>query len=231
MNSRRVRYVVKEDGSGPTLRGAALQLWNHRGPECILSGPSESGKTTALLQKLHCFLIVFPGAQGVLLRKVRATVYSTCLQTYLRRILPQPEAVQSFGGEHPQFYTYPNGSRLWIAGLDDPQKALSSDRDIVAVNQAEELTLDDWEVLTTRATGRAGNAPYAQVLGDCNPHGGPNHWIKQRASAGRLVLLESRHEDNPALFDGNDWTEQGRRTLAVLDALTGVRKERLRYGR
>jgi hypothetical protein len=43
--------------------------------------------------------------------------------------------------------------------------------------------------------------------------------------------LESRHQDNPVLWDGNDWTEQGKRTLAVLDGLTGVRKERLRYGR
>lgn len=111
--------------------------------------------------------------------------------------------------------------------MDDPGKALSSDRDFIYVNQAEELAADDWQVLTTRTTGRAGNAPFGQCFGDCNPSA-PHHWIKNRPS---LTLLESRHEDNPTLWDGHAWTEQGRRTLAALDALTGVRRERLRYGR
>jgi hypothetical protein len=84
-------------------------------------------------------------------------------------------------------------------------------------------------VLTTRATGRAGNTPHPQVFGDCNP-GPPHHWIKNRAT---LKVLESRHEDNPTLWDAErrEWTEQGRRTLAVLDALPGVRRDRLRFGR
>jgi phage terminase large subunit len=44
-------------------------------------------------------------------------------------------------------------------------------------------------------------------------------------------MLESRHEDNPRLFDeqGNQ-TEQGAAYLAKLDALTGVRYQRLRKG-
>jgi phage terminase large subunit len=45
-------------------------------------------------------------------------------------------------------------------------------------------------------------------------------------------VLHSRHEDNPTLFDERgEPTVQGERTLEVLDSLTGVRKERLRYGR
>jgi hypothetical protein len=97
-------------------------------------------------------------------------------------------------------------------------------------NQAEELSLADWETLTTRVTGRAGNAPYAQLIGDCNP-GPEHHWIRTRPQL--QPLLESRHEDKPVLWDAErqEWTEQGIRTLAVLDALTGVRKERLRHGR
>jgi hypothetical protein len=45
------------------------------------------------------------------------------------------------------------------------------------VNQAEELMLADWEYLTTRTNGRAGNMPYGMVFGDCNP-GGPQYWIR-----------------------------------------------------
>src|SRR5205814_10089070 len=44
-------------------------------------------------------------------------------------------------------------------------------------------------------------------------------------------LLPSRHEDNPELWDGTGWTVRGVQYIAALDALTGHRKERLRFGR
>jgi len=225
---RAARYLIRQgDGAGGlVLRGAALGLWHYRGAEVVIAGPSETGKTTACLHKLNALLWKYPGAQAVLVRKVRDTIYATVLQTYLRKILR--EGVTAYGGERPAWFDYGNGSRLWLAGMDDPGKALSSERDFVYVNQAEELAADDWQVLTTRATGRAGHAPYGQVIGDCNP-GPPWHWLRNRPS---LRLLESRHEDNPLLYnDAGVLTEQGRRTLAVLDALTGVRRERLRLGR
>jgi hypothetical protein len=224
-------YVIRqgEGAGGPTLRGAALQLWKYRGTECVIAGPAETGKTFACLYKLHCLLSKYRSAQGVLVRKVRDTLYSTALQTYLRKVLLPDSGITTYGGERPQWVSYPNGARLWLAGMNDPGKALSSERDFIYVNQSEELTLADWETLTTRVTGRAGNAPYAQLIGDCNP-GPEHHWIRGRPQL--QPLLESRHEDNPVLFDAaGKITEQGRRTLAVLDALTGVRKERLRYGR
>jgi len=225
--------VIRYDpaGRGYSPRGAALDLWRCKAPEVIISGPAETGKTTAALHRLHTFLCNYPRSQGVMARKVRDTIFGTVLQSYARKVLPEGHNIRPFGGERPTWFDYPNGSRLWLAGLDDPGKALSSERDVVYVNQAEELTLADWETLATRTTGRAGNAPYNQLMGDCNP-GPAHHWIKQRAAAGRLLLLESRHEDNPTLFTAaGEMTEQGRRTMAALDSLTGVRKERLRYGR
>jgi hypothetical protein len=231
------RYVVEEDRTGArgyVPRGAALDLWRYKGSEVIIAGPAETGKTRAALEKLDALLIKYRGAQAVVVRKVRDTIHSTCLQTYLHKVLRSDghggyAGVKVYGGEKPQWFDYANGSRLWLAGIDDPGKALSSERDFVYVNQAEELTHDDWQVLTTRTTGRAGHSPYGQVFGDCNP-GPAHHWIKNRIG---LKVLESRHEDNPVLWDEarQDWTAQGRRTLAVLDGLTGVRKERLRYGR
>lgn len=228
------QFVVVEDrtgrAGGPVLRGAALELWKFRGPEAIIAGSAETGKTFGMLFKGDAFLWKYPGAQAVLCRKVRDTIFPTVLQTYQRKILGPNSPVKPYGGERPAWFDYPNGSRLWLAGLDDPGKALSSERDLILVNQAEEVDEDNWQVLSTRTTGRARNAPYAQLLGDCNP-GPPTHWILRRAAEGPLKLLHSRHEDNPTLHDGRDWTAQGRRTLAALDGLTGVRKQRLRFGR
>jgi phage terminase large subunit len=177
-----------------------------------------------------------PGAQGAIVRKTYKSLPGSALQTFENKILPVPPTqpssrIRVYGGIRPERYIYPNRSVLWIGGMDNPDKILSSERDIIYINQAEELSIEDYEKLTTRATGRAGNAPQALVISDCNP-GPPNHWILQRRDTGVLTMIESRHEDNPTLYDPMTSliTERGKRTMAVLDALTGVRYYRLRKG-
>lgn len=216
------------------FRGAALEIQTLDAPEFIIAGPAETGKTIAALTRLDRLARTYPRSQHVILRKTYLSAVSSVVLSFILKVLPKQTApwvyddVRVFGGGHPQWFDYANGSRIWIGGLDNPDKVLSTERDSIYVNQAEELTVTDWEYLTTRATGRAGNLPFGQVFGDCNP-AGPGHWILKR---NRLHLLTSRHEDNPLLFtvDGEP-TEQGRKTLETLDELTGVRKERLRYGR
>lgn len=224
-----IQEVTPTSRAGFCPRGAAAELWRYQGPEIMLSGPAETGKTWACLQKLVALAWKYPGMQGVIIRKTYQSMHGSTLQT-LRRILGKESPVKPYGGEKPEWFEWPNGSRVYVAGIDNPSKALSSERDIVYINQAEELEIDDYEVLRTRNTGRAGMMPYAQTFGDCNP-GMPAHWIMQRAKQGILKLLYSRHEDNPTLYDdAGNITEQGKRTMAVLDALTGVRYKRLRLG-
>jgi phage terminase large subunit len=225
-----VTYVMAEVGPDSTggfcPRGGALALWRCRDHEVILSGPAETGKTFAALHKLDGLLWKYPRSQAVIVRKTLSSLYPTVLRTYLNVLGPK-SPVRFYGGEKPEWADYPTGSRVYFAGMDNPQKALSSERDFIYVNQAEELTLNDWEVLSTRCTGRAGNAPFPQMMGDCNP-GAPSHWIRHRPS---ITLLTSRHEDNPTLFDdAGRITEQGKTSLAILDSLTGVRNARLRHG-
>lgn len=194
----------------------------------MISGPAETGKTIACCVKLHRLCKEFKNTQAVIVRKTRESITGTVLQTFLRVI--EKSNATPYGGEKPEWFDYPNGSRVWVAGLDKAGKVLSSERDFIYVNQAEELTLDDWETLATRVTGRAGNVPHPQLIGDCNP-GTPAHWIKQLERDHLIQMIESRHEDNPILFDEQGQiTEQGQRTLKVLDGLTGPRKLRLRYG-
>jgi PBSX family phage terminase large subunit len=217
----------------PNIYGAALDFWQYKGQEVILAGPYETGKTFTALYKLHTLLCIFPRSRALMVRKTYKSVKGSAVVTYEEKVLPVPpshpkSAVRKYGGESPEFYQYPNGSRLVVGGMDNPDKFLSAEYDFIYVNQAEELLLDDWEKLMGRATGRAGNAPYTQIMGDCNP-GPPTHWIKQRES---LRMFESRHQDNPSLFDhtAQDWTAQGRKSLAILDSLTGVRYKRGRLG-
>ena len=74
--------------------------------------------------------------------------------------------------------------------------------------------------------------PYAQVMGDCNP-GGRTHWILEREKVDSLRRFNTRHQDNPVLFNQKtgEITEQGKRSLHVLNQLTGLRRARLLEGK
>jgi len=211
----------------PTFRGAALEAQSITQHEWILAGPAETGKTWAALWRLDSLLRSTPGSRAAILRKVRADMTGTVLETY-ERIIKIRGGVDKFGGEPPEFYQYGNGARAYVGGMDRPGKVLSGERDWIYPNQAEEFTLEDWEVLTTRCTGRGAKSRTPMIFGDCNP-GPPSHWILHRDS---LRVLHSRHEDNPTLYDEQgEMTEQGAFTMLTLDALSGVRRDRLRDGR
>jgi PBSX family phage terminase large subunit len=245
--ARQSPYIIVESPKGSTHGfqpyGGGLSLWKNKSPEVIISGPAETGKTRTALEKLDALMWKYPGAQAIIVRKTYKSLKTSVLLTFERKVLgawdntegkfdQRKSPVIKLGGEHVEGYHYPNGSHIYLGGMDVPDKVLSSEWDVVYVNQAEELTLNDWEIITTRTTGRAGNMPYAQVMADCNP-GAPMHWIRSRAEKGRLKFIESRHEDNPTLYNPttHEITEQGTRSLTVLDNLTGVRYLRLRLGK
>lgn len=213
----------------PVFYGGALELWRYKGQEAIIWGSYETGKTLPALTKLHALLVKYPNSRGFITRQTYKSLLATALVTYENKVLPvHPDspgsAIAKYGKSKPEFYQYPNGSHLLIVGMDNPDKILSGEFDFGYVNQAEELSLDAWEKLIARCTGRAGNAPYTQVIGDCNP-AHPQHWILHRAP---LKLFEQTHKHNPSLFnqETQEWTEQGQRTISILSSMTGIRKER-----
>lgn len=228
-------YLIAEldqkETAGPELRGAVRQLWASHSPEIMVAGPAETGKTFGCLLKVNALAWKYPSCRGVICRRTYQSMSASVICSFEEKILHDTlgPIVKSYGGSRPEFYDYPNGSRVWVVGLDKAGKVLSSEMDFIYVNQAEEIELADWETLLTRTTGRAGHMPYAQLFGDCNP-GPSTHWIKTREAPG-YVFLESRHQDNPVLYSGaGEITSQGARTMAALNSLTGTRLQRLRYG-
>jgi hypothetical protein len=199
-----------------------------KAPEVLLIGPAETGKTLALLTKLHLLAYKYKRASLVILRKTLTSTYSTVLRTFQEKVIGDMP-VEPYGGEKPQWFDYPSGARIWVAGMDKSSRILSAEHDVIYINQAEELTIDDWETLTTRTTGRAGHIPYPQTIGDANPSW-PQHWMYQRESITRFY---SWHKDNPALYDpaSGEQTAQGAQTLERLANLTGLRRIRLFEGR
>lgn len=211
--------------------GAALELLKFTGDEAVASGPAGTGKSRACLEKLYAIAEAFPGCRLLICRKTRESVSESALVTWEQEVVPEGHpAITPLQRRNRQAYEFPNGSVVNVGGLDKPSKILSTQYDVIYVQEAIELSETDWETLTTRL--RHGKVPYQQIIADTNPDG-PQHWIYQRSKRGGLRLIESRHEDNPTVWDraANAPTPNGARYLAKLDALTGVRKDRFRYGR
>jgi phage terminase large subunit len=174
-----------------------------------------------------------PGLRALMLRKTLSSFTSTGLVTWRQYVATQDlqvGLVEWYGGSSQEAaqYRYQNGSTITVGGMDKPTRIMSSEYDIIFVQEATELTETEWEMLTTRL--RNGRVSFQQLIADCNPST-PTHWLKARANKGRTIMLESRHEDNPILFDEDGKvTERGMEYIEKLDALSGARHKRLRKG-
>lgn len=222
-------------------RGTAKSLMRIKDPEVLVSGPAGTGKSRACMEKLHFMMLRYSGARGLIVRKTATSLTTSALRTWRRDVVPEAlttGAVEWYGGsaQEPAQYRYENGSVVAVAGMDKSSRIMSSEYDVIYVQEATELTEDDWEALTTRLRNNV--IPYQQLIADCNP-AQPTHWLKVRSDLGKTKFLHSRHEDNPVLFtettnsDGrviHSMTTGGRAYMTKLDNLTGVRHQRLRKG-
>ena len=214
-------------------RGAAAQLFKARQAEVFMAGPAGTGKSLACLFRLHLIALHNSDMRGLIFRKTAVSLGSTTLVTWEKKVIADALArgiVKWFGGSAREApgYRYSNGAKIDVAGMDKPEKIMSAEYDLVFGDEATELTLNDWESVGTRL--RNGKLSWQQQMGACNPSA-PTHWIKQRCDQGQSKMLVSRHADNPAYVnpDGTP-TEVGAAYFEKLDALTGVRKLRLRDG-
>lgn len=228
--ARKARSVAKAESI--ELRGAALEAQTCWYPEFILAGPRDTSKSWGGLFRLDSEGRKWTNSRWAIVRKVRAHMNTSVLVTW-ERISGLRGGWTKHGGDNPTHYTRAdNGARVDVIGLDVDTRTLSSEYDGIFVNQAEELSRGDWEALAACTSGRGAVVERTMLWGDCNP-GPPTHWILHRP---RLRMLEAKHEDNPEIYAKNPdgtftLTEKGAERIAALDAYTGVKKLRMRYGR
>ena len=228
--------LARERPAGHRYRpvGSARELFLCRAPEVLLSGAAGTGKSRACLEKVHAMCLANPGMRALVCRKTAVSLTSSGLVTFKEIVAREAIAsgeVRFYGGSRTEAagYRYGNGSTITIGGLDKATRIMSTEYDVIFVQEATELTEDDWESLTTRL--RNGKVSFQQLMADTNP-GAPQHWLNQRCQRGQTVQVNCRHEDNPRLYDGTsgEWTTEGAAYLSVLENLTGVRYLRLRKG-
>lgn len=195
-----------------------------------LAGPAGTGKSRNILEYIHHRLSTNAGARALIVRKTRESLSESGLFTFEKHVLGDghpmaPGSARRFR----QSYIYPNGSEFVTGGLDNSQKILSTEYDIIYIQEATEVAEADYDVLSTRLRNNV--TPVQQMLMDCNPSY-PKHWIKIGSEKDKLHMVETRHEDNPVLYDleAGEWTDQGVKYLERLKTLTGVLYKRLFLG-
>ena len=224
-----------------TPHGVQLDLFKSTRRQVLLSGPAGTGKSRACLEKVHWACRKFPGLSALIVRKTQKSLTNTALKTFEEYVAKQAfraGKVSWYGGSsrYPAAYQYRNGSSINVGGMDEPDKIMSSEYGVAYVQEATELDEDHWQKLSTRMRNPIGmvdpvtGQSYRQLIADCNP-GPPDHWLKQRADEDSLLMLNTRHEENPVYFNEDETlTPLGHEYMATLDALTGVQYYRLRKG-
>lgn len=215
-------------------RGSARAVLECKDREVLASGPAGTGKSRACLEKLLILALQVPGFKGLIVRKTQVSIAGSAAATWEKHVAAEVMAAgycRYFGGSprKPPSYNFKNGSMIAMGGMDKPTRIMSTEWDVIYIQEATELDIQDWEACRSRL--RNWSVSFQQIIADCNPDV-PTHWLLERTQAGLTTMIESRHEDNPALYDDNGVpTVAGVDYMAILDGLTGVRKQRLRYGR
>ena len=210
-------------------RGGARALLFCHDREILLEGPANTGKSYAGLWKMHLAALKYPGMHGLLLRKTLVSLKASTLVTFRERILGPNSPVKFWTarGDESAHYAYPNGSKLYVGGMDKAAKIMSTEYDLILWDEATDGAVEEWEALQTRL--RYGAMPYQQAVACCNPQN-PAHWLNQRANPKdetfdpalhRMRRVKSLHQDNPTVTP---------EYLHMLSQLTGVRRARLYYG-
>jgi len=206
--------------------GACRDLFHNRRAELLIEGPAGTGKSRAVLEKIHLAGLKYPGARFLMLRKTRTSLNTSGRVTFDQKV-KIPAVVWEASKSQ---YLFPTGSVMVVGGMDNASRILSTEYDIIYVQEATEIDQAEWETLLTRL--RNYTMPYQQIIGDCNPSS-ETHWLLRRHSLGHLKRLYSKHTDNPMLYSHatDTWTTEGLDYIDKLSKLTGHTKERLLLGR
>ncbi len=187
------------------LLPAQTRFVRSRAPELMFSGAFGAGKTRALCDKIVMLSLTQPRNRGLLCRKTEVSVRATTLRTLLDGDGALPPALPSGlirrHSRADRTITLINGSEIIYGGMFGEGRAWINSLNLgwVAVDQAEELSQDDWQMLQGRL--RLDAVPLRQIFGACNPRH-PGHWIHRRFFIERppgTEVVSANTFDNPHL--------------------------------
>ncbi len=162
-----------------------MAFFDSRAPELVASGWMGAGKSRVLCQKAWMVARRYPGVTVGLFRKAQNSIAATTERTFARDVVDPKYLAPGHTGRNKSehWWGLTNGSRIYFLGLDPdpvtgvPSKVGSLDLGWAGVDEAVELTEEDWIMLLGRL--RDPRIDWHQLAAATNP-GPPKHWLRER---------------------------------------------------
>lgn len=219
--------------------GVNAQFFSCRDPEILNWGCAGSGKSITALNRLDFMCSKYSGIRCLIVRKTRASLTNSAMVSFEDKVLREGSAVlkDTLQRKNRTSYRYPNGSEIDLKGLDDPENVLSTEYDVIYIQECVQITENEYEMLLGR--NRNNKMPYQCVIADTNP-AAKTHWLRKRMDRDRLDIygkptgkkmitaFHSTHYDNPFYWDrkARSWTEAGLKYVTKLSNYTGIMRKR-----
>ena len=176
---------MKQPATYYHVKGCASRIQVHQ-------GGTRSGKTYSILQSLVelCYENENAGAVITIARKTFPALRATAMRDFFS-ILEKEDAynVDQHNKSEATYILW--GNLVEFISVDQPQKVRGRKRQILFVNEANELSLEDWRQLLLRTTGK--------VIIDFNPSD-EYHWIYEEVIPREdASFFRTTYKDNPYL--------------------------------
>jgi len=203
--------------------------------DLLNDGPWGTGKTNVAAAKAYMmgtggmdehgnWIGGYPGNVIALVRKKRVDLKATLWKVFIDNFIdPLPDGYVVKSNDTDLYRKMRNGTEYWGVGLDstlDVNKLASREYGFIAVEEASEITEDDYDVKIGRCM-RLPTVPFHQVLSITNPSH-PSHFLNQR------FMLEQW--EGYQRIQGTLLPDLPESYHARLDQLTGVRRQRYKDG-
>lgn len=156
-------------------------------------GSSRSGKTYNILVFLIAYLLEHPATRATIVRGTLPALKGSVLVDFKEILLAMELWDEKAFNKSELVYTLPSGSVVDFISTDSEQKLRGRKRDVLFVNEANELLEIEWQQLRMRTTRFS--------IVDYNPSFSDDHWLcaLNREDATHHFITTFR--DNPFLPD------------------------------
>lgn len=153
-------------------------------------GGTRSSKTFSLCQIIIIYCLKNKNKVISIIRKTFPTLRSSVMRDFFNLMKNYDLYNENQHNKTENIYTFPTGSIVEFFSVDDEQKLRGRKRDLLWINEANDLLYDDFFQLNIRTTDK--------IFMDFNPSF-YNHWIYDVMERNEAITIYSTYKDNPFL--------------------------------